>query len=144
MDREWSTSALGPGVAGWDWFALQLSDSADIMYYQLRRDDGAPDAFSKGTVIAPDGTADPLALSDVTLRVTERWSSPAGVSYPSGWRFQVPSRGIDLRITPKVKEQLMDVSVKYWEGAVAIEGMRGGRSVRGNGYVELAGYSRAR
>lgn len=144
MDREWSTSALGPGVEGWDWFALQLSDSTEIMYYQLRRHDGAPDAFSKGSLIAPDGTPDPLALSDVALRVTDRWSSPAGVSYPSGWRLQVPSRGVDLTITPKVKAQLMDVSVKYWEGTVAIEGVRNGNTVRGSGYAELAGYRRER
>jgi predicted secreted hydrolase len=144
MDREWSTSALGPGVEGWDWFALQLSDSTEIMYYQLRRDDGAPDAFSKGSLIAPDGTPDPLALSDVALSVTDRWSSPSGVSYPSAWRLQVPSRRVDLTITPKVKAQLMDVSVKYWEGAVAIEGTRNGKTVRGSGYAELAGYRRGR
>jgi predicted secreted hydrolase len=114
------------------------------MYYQLRRDDGAPDAFSKGSLIAPDGTPDPLALSDVALSVTDRWSSPSGVSYPSAWRLQVPSRRVDLTITPKVKAQLMDVSVKYWEGAVAIEGTRNGKTVRGSGYAELAGYRRGR
>ncbi len=26
MDREWSTSALGPHLDGWDWFAVQLAD----------------------------------------------------------------------------------------------------------------------
>ena len=36
MDREWSTSALGAGQVGWDWFALQLSDGSELMYYQLR------------------------------------------------------------------------------------------------------------
>jgi len=29
----------------------------------------------------------------------------------------------------------------YWEGAVAVEGTRGGRPLRGEGYVELTGYA---
>ena len=37
MDREWSTSALGPDLVGWDWFALQLDDGRELMLYRLRR-----------------------------------------------------------------------------------------------------------
>src|SRR4029453_5873299 len=39
MGREWSTSALGSDLAGWDWFALNLDDGRDLMFYQLRRKD---------------------------------------------------------------------------------------------------------
>ena len=31
MDREWSTSALSEDQKGWDWFALKLDDSTEIM-----------------------------------------------------------------------------------------------------------------
>jgi predicted secreted hydrolase len=31
--------------------------------------------------------------------------------------------------------------VRYWEGAVDIEGERGGSPVEGRGYVELTGYA---
>lgn len=34
----------------------------------------------------------------------------------------------------------MDVSVRYWEGAVEIEGMKNKKSILGKGYVELTGY----
>ncbi|MCP5133621.1 MAG: hypothetical protein H6976_08445 [Gammaproteobacteria bacterium] len=47
LDREWSTSALGPEQSGWDWFALQLDDGRDVMFYRLRRKDGGTDSFSK-------------------------------------------------------------------------------------------------
>src|SRR5204863_2426117 len=50
MDREWSTSALAPGVQGWDWFALQLDDGRELMFYLLRRRDGGVDPFSAGTL----------------------------------------------------------------------------------------------
>jgi predicted secreted hydrolase len=35
------------------------------------------------------------------------------------------------------------VSVRYWEGAVRVEGTREGRPVQGRGYVELTGYAEA-
>ena len=55
MDREWSTSALGAGVEGWDWFTVQLEDGRDLMMYRLRRRDGTADPFSAGTLVAADG-----------------------------------------------------------------------------------------
>ena len=36
MDREWSTSALGTDLVGWDWWALQLDDGRDLMFYRRR------------------------------------------------------------------------------------------------------------
>ena len=56
MDREWSSSALGEEQLGWDWFALQLSNEHELMYYRFRRTDGAVDRFSYGAVILPDGS----------------------------------------------------------------------------------------
>ena len=52
LDREWSTSALGTGVVGWDWFALDLDDGRDLMFYRLRHVDGASDPFSAGSLVA--------------------------------------------------------------------------------------------
>lgn len=140
MDREWSTSALSDDQKGWDWFALQLDDSTEIMYYQMRKNDGSPDIFSKGTIIDDNGSVRTVNKEDVTLEVTEYWDSPEGEKYPSGWMLKIPSENIELRLTPAVKEQLMNVSVRYWEGAVKIEGMKNGSEINGRGYVELTGY----
>jgi predicted secreted hydrolase len=49
LDREWGSSALSEDQEGWDWFALQLSDGSDLMFYNLRRSDGRPDRHSAGT-----------------------------------------------------------------------------------------------
>ena len=40
FDHEWSTSALGPGAVGWDWWSLQLDDGRELMFFELRRQDG--------------------------------------------------------------------------------------------------------
>jgi predicted secreted hydrolase len=38
-------------------------------------------------------------------------------------------------------DQELDVSVRYWEGAVDVTGTRAGRTAAGVGYVELTGYA---
>ncbi|PSQ89469.1 MAG: carotenoid 1,2-hydratase, partial [Bacteroidetes bacterium QH_2_63_10] len=76
MDREWSTSALGPEQEGWDWFSLQLDDGRDLMYYQLRRTDGTPSPFSEGVIVGPEGETRKLERSDVQIEVLDRWTTP--------------------------------------------------------------------
>ena len=140
MDREWSTSALSEEQVGWDWFALQLNDNTEIMYYQMRKNDGTPDISSKGVLVNKDGTSQLIKKDDVVLTVKDNWLSPTGEQYPSGWRLQIPKKEIDLNIIPAVKNQLMDVAVRYWEGSVKIEGTKSGAIILGRGYVELTGY----
>ena len=141
MDREWSTSALSAGQEGWDWFALQLDDGRDLMYYQLRDTTGAPSRFSEGVLVGSDGQAQPLRRADVELEVTERWTSAEGATYPAGWRLRIPSEDLTLTVAPYFPDQEMDTSVRYWEGAVQIRGSSGGAPVRGQGYVEMTGYA---
>jgi predicted secreted hydrolase len=141
MDREWSTSALGPDLVGWDWVALQLDDGRDVMVYRLRRRDGTADAHSAGALIAADGATRPLAPAEVTLAVLDHWTSPRSrVRYPSRWRLAVPGVGLSLEITPRLADQELIVGTRYWEGAVRVEGTAAGRPVAGRGYVELVGY----
>lgn len=142
LDREWSTSALSEGQVGWDWFALQLSDGRELMVYQLRHADGSPDPMSDGVLVAADGGATALAADDFTLVPTGYWESPIdGAVYPSGWVVQVPGAAIDLTVTPVLADQELDLTFRYWEGAVDVAGSAGGVDVTGRGYVELTGYA---
>jgi predicted secreted hydrolase len=146
LDREWSTSALGEDMVGWDWFALQLSDGWDLMIYRLRRADGSATPESAGVLVDPDGGTVPLAWgTDVTVDAVGTWTSPLdGARYPSGWRLAVPARGWSLAVEPRLPDQELDLSFRYWEGAVSVEGTgEAGRPVSGRGYVELTGYAGA-
>ncbi len=157
MDREWSTSVLHDTLVGWDWFALQFSTGQELMFYQLRQapsgqgdqdGQGVMDAFSRGTLIEPDGTTQPLSSDMVQIEVLETWRSPragrsssAGVVYPAKWRLRIPSQDIDLTITPHMPNQEMHTLIRYWEGAVRVQGSQHGQRLDGHGYVELTGYS---
>jgi predicted secreted hydrolase len=141
LDREWSTSALPPGVVGWDWLALQLDDGRDLMLYRLRRADGEADPRSEGVLVGAAGETRRLGASDFGLEVTGGWTSPLdGARYPSGWRVRVPAEDLDLTVTPVLEGQELDLSVRYWEGAVDVGGAGGGGPL-GRGYAELTGYA---
>lgn len=140
MDREWSTSALTQGIAGWDWFALRLDDGRDLMFYRLRRDDGSASEFSGGSLVESDGTTTRrLRASDVDAEAVSWWTSPeTAVRYPVRWRLRVPGAGIDLDVEPYIPNQELVLSVRYWEGAVRASLADG--ATGGEGYLELAGY----
>jgi predicted secreted hydrolase len=141
FDREWSTSALEEGQVGWDWFALRLDDGSELMLYRMRRADGSADPFSSGTFTRLG--ADPRRLDSEDFRITElaRWTSPqSGASYPNRWTLEVPSLGLTCTLTPLVASCELLAAVRYWEGAVRVEGSRSGSTVGGRGFVELTGY----
>lgn len=141
MDREWSTSTLGPGVEGWDWFSLQLDDGRDLMFYRLRREDGTATSFSAGLLVGADGGVRRLAAAEVEAEPLSWWTSPdTGTRYPVAWRLIVPGHRLSLTLRAALPDQEMDHSVHYWEGLVEAEGEAGGRPVRGAGYLEMTGY----
>jgi predicted secreted hydrolase len=141
LDREWSTSSLEPGIAGWDWFALQFSDGRSLMFYRLRTVDGQASPFSSGSLISADGSRTALLSGDLTLVVTDHWTSETtGTRYPVAWRMTLPHEGLTLDIQPYLENQELDLSVRYWEGAVRATGRGPDGAVTAQGYLELAGY----
>ena len=132
MDHEWSTSALGAEQVGWDWFSIQLDDNAELMVFQLRRADGSVDAFFQRHADRGGRLDTEARTRDFRLEVTGRWRSPrTGGEYPAGWTLAVPAADLRLTITPYLADQEMQVSYAYWEGAVKVEGMSGGRGGHG-------------
>ena len=98
---------------------------------------GGGSAFELGTIVEADGSYRGIREGEVSLEALDWWDSPKGGTYPSRWRFQIPSEGLDLEITPYISEQELDAIVRYWEGAVKFEGTAEGERVNGSGYVEM-------
>ena len=127
-DREWSTSSLEPGVIGWDWFALEVSDGSSLMFYRLRTTDGGSSPYSSGSLI-------------VSITAIDHWTSPAtGARYPIAWRLGLQEPSLTLEIRPYLNDQELDLTVRYWEGAVRGNGRGPGGPIEAQGYLELAGY----
>lgn len=141
FDHQWGDFRVD-ALTGWDWFALQLDDGADVMLY-LIRDEAGGYAAAAGSYVTVDGRTRPLAADAFAVEPTgAAWTSPAtGAVYPAGWRVVVPAHGVDVVVTPRLTDQEMDTRattrIVYWEGAVAVAGSHGGR-----GFVELTNYDR--
>ncbi len=156
FDHEFGSGLLAEDQIGWDWFGLHLSDGRDLMIYLLRRKDGSIEGASAGTLVAPDGSARPLALRadrergddqiEFSVTALDRWRSPrSGGTYPSRWRIAIPSEEIDLWVAPLAAgQELLPATLPnliYWEGAVAGTGTVRGRPASCEGYAELTGYA---
>jgi predicted secreted hydrolase len=145
MDHEFGTTFLEKYQQGWDWFALQLEDGTDLMLFELRRRDGGIDSHSSGTLVSTSGPPRRLSAADFTLTPGRRWTSPiSGGAYPVEWQVRLPGHGMDLVVKPVLDAQELvgaRTGIRYWEGAIDIEGTRDGRPVRGRGYLELTGYA---
>jgi predicted secreted hydrolase len=142
VDREWGSSALSKEQEGWDWFALQLSDGSELMFYHLRRTDGSNDSHSAGTWIPDGGGSEHLSQDDVRIEVRDYWESPRGGQYPNAWTITIPRLDLELDVDPVLEAQELETTVRYWEGAVDVIGSRSGNAIEGRGYVELTGYAR--
>jgi len=142
LDREWSSSSLAGDQQGWDWFALQLSDGSDLMFYNIRKNDGSQDEHSAGTWITKDGESRYLSRDDLSIKVTGEWESPEGGSYPSRWDIRLPQFDLEITVTPVIDNQELFTTVRYWEGAVDVTGQHNHRPIEGRGYVELTGYAK--
>ncbi len=148
MDREFGTWTPTENQKGWDWFSIQLADETELMCYQLRNSAGEPSPYSSGTFVAADGTSTPLGAGDFSIEPIGEWKSQnSGAVYPSGWKVNVPGKGISLDIIPVMKDQELDTRgttmIVYWEGSCHVIGDVGEHAVRGRAYVELVGYDRS-
>ena len=144
FDREWGSGGLGPDEVGWDWFGLQLADGSALMFYVLRDHGGGRDPHSAGTWVDPAGRSRALSDDQVQIEVRGRWTSPHRVRYPAAWRIRVPTLALDVEVTPVLPGQELETTPRYWEGAVDVDGERGGGRLGGRGYVELVGYAAGR
>ena len=142
FDRELSSRGPAENEAGWDWFALQLDDDREVMLYQLRKQDGALDPYSSGTVIYKGGAYRHLTKSDFTVTIRDHYTSKhTGARYPSKWEVAIPSEKLSITVIPLIEDQEFteagSIRNLYWEGTCRIEG-----SARGRAYVEMTGYQR--
>jgi len=142
-DHEFSTGVLDEGQIGWDWFSLQFEDGPALMLFQLRESGGGTSDSSSGTFINTDGLTQSLQNKNFSITVIDQWRSPhTGGTYPSAWQIQLEEPNCELNVQPWMADQEVNFpAVTYWEGAVRFEGMCAGKSVKGNGYIELTGYA---
>ena len=147
MDHEFSTAPLESELSGWDWFSLQLSDHTEVMIFLLRDAKGGLGPASSGTYIDGKGSSIHISKKDFNISILDTWKSPVSHTvYPSRWRIRIFPMDLDVIVNPNLENQEMrtpeSTGVTYWEGSVSVTGTKNGKSIRGQGYVELTGYDK--
>lgn len=134
----------GAGIRdlGWNWVAIQLDDGSELSAYEIL-DTKSHETVGKWMIaIAADGTQ--RSIPDVTFTPGAGWTSKRTFhAYPTSWRLQAPSIGLDVAVTAAFEDQEMITVISkpaFWEGRCEVRGTLGGRAVSGPAYVERSGF----
>jgi predicted secreted hydrolase len=139
LDHEWSSQALAPDAAGWDWVGANLDNGSALMAFQVRSKTGAK-IWAHATLRDVAGKVTQYTPQQVSFTPQAWWRSPrTQVRYPVSTLLRTGSTA--WLIKPMQDDQELDArrttGALYWEGAVTIErdGVPAGRA-----YLELTGY----
>lgn len=139
LDHEWSSEALQPEAAGWDWIGANLDDGSALMAFQIRSRQGGK-LWAHATVRDASGKVTQYAPDQVNFTPQARWKSPRTEAvYPVA--TTITTGDTRWQIQPLQHDQELDsrrsTGAVYWEGAVTVarDGVPAGR-----GYLEMTGY----
>ncbi|MAH81458.1 MAG: hypothetical protein CMP39_07300 [Rickettsiales bacterium] len=141
MDHEIFTPRDTNEQFGWDWFAIQFDDGAEMMVYQLRDKDRNILDTASGSYVNQNGVVTKLTYGDYTLTPKKYWKDPkTSINYPVSWRVEVPKLNIDIITKATVNHQVVHPTgllkqTNYWEGRCLVSGSHTGKA-----YIELVGY----
>jgi predicted secreted hydrolase len=141
FDHEWSSEALDPEAAGWDWIGANLDDGSALMAFQIRSKQGGK-LWAHATLRDASGKVTQFLPGQVSFTPQARWKSPrTNAVYPVATTLVTGAASWNIK--PLQDDQELDsrrsTGAVYWEGAVTI--MRDGVAV-GRGYLEMTGYNR--
>ncbi len=141
LDHEWSSQALDPDAAGWDWVGANLDDGSALMAFQIRSKQGGK-LWAHASLRDAQGKVTRYLPEQVSFTPQARWRSPrTNTEYPVA--TTIVTGTTSWQITPLQQDQELDsrrsTGAVYWEGAVKV-----GRDgvPAGHGYLELVGYGR--
>ncbi|BBI36386.1 lipocalin family protein [Cohnella abietis] len=128
---------------GWNWFGLQFDDGRELLISQIR----TAKSTSPPTAIFILKDSALTSVNSIKLQPLRYWKSLATlVNYPVEWHISIPDYELELHVIPMFDSQEMPIIgplQAIWEGACTFYGIdhRNRRSIRGKGFLELAGYA---
>ena len=147
LDHEWSQELLAPGVVGWDWIGMNLTDGSALTAFRLRDKEG--NAVWDGGSFRPgqgkaqaQGQAYIFSRGEVIFKPTRVWKSPVSqATYPVEWLVRTPQDFYTVKavIDNQELDSRQSTGAIYWEGLSELLDSNG--KVVGRGYLEMTGYA---
>lgn len=141
-DRQWDCGNVTANNVAWDWTAINLSDSSELMLYRVDSKKEGREIFG-GTYIASNNETMILQNEDVIMTPIEFWKSPkTKKKYPVKWTVEIPKLKFNVTMRAEIPNQELVIgnwakTVKYWEGMCVLEGTKNGKPIRGESYLEM-------
>lgn len=138
LEHAWGALPTAQGQLALNRFGLELDDGRELYCIEIRRLDGSGTPIPSCALIGADGGVRSFRRREILLEPVQRWRSPrSGVEYPVGWTLTIRALELQLRLSPTVLDQELDLSARLWSGAVSVSGEQSGTLVVGSGRIEL-------
>ena len=141
LDHEWSQEILAPGVIGWDWIGMNLTDGSALTAFRLRDKNGGA-VWDGGSFRSANQSLYVFRPGEVIFRPTRFWKSPlTQASYPVEWVVRTPADFYTVKalVDNQELDSRQSTGAIYWEGLSELVDSNGKKV--GNGYLEMTGYA---
>ena len=141
LDHEWSQELLAPGVVGWDWIGMNLTDGSALTAFRLRDKSGSA-LWDGGSFRSAKNELRVFSQGEVIFKPTRLWKSPiTQTSYPVEWLVRTPADFYTVKavIDNQELDSRQSTGAIYWEGLSDLINSNGKRV--GRGYLEMTGYA---
>jgi predicted secreted hydrolase len=140
-DHEWTSHLANDNAMGWDWFSLHLGDGSKLMAFRMHATDPTDkgnEIYTTASYITSSGNAETLALDEISvlpLGHEQITSLNTKHNVPTTWQISIPSKDVDITVSPFKSGQWNSSVFAYYEGRVVVSGTH-----EGSGFMELTGY----
>jgi len=136
IDHQWANTPFQKVM--WNWFSIQLNNKKEIICFELIHKNNKT---HQASIIDKNGKCEHTKRIKLTPSGDKWTSKRTGASYPLSWKIEIPSKNIELHVSPIVeKQEMLFGCINYWEGPFKVKGKINKRKVRGRGFMELVGY----
>ena len=142
LDHEWSQELLAPGVVGWDWIGMNLTDGSALTAFRLRSVDGGA-VWDGGSFRSANQSLYVFSKGELIFKPTRFWKSPlTQTTYPVEWIVRTPADFYTVKavIDNQELDSRQSTGAIYWEGLSELIDSNGKKV--GSGYLEMTGYSK--
>ena len=140
-DRQWNAGDMYSKHISWDWSAMNLSDSTELMIYRVF-DQKSNQIELGGTYINKNLSTLTLKSEDITFDPIAYWTSPKSKKiYPIKWSINIPKINLNAELTATYPNQELTVkkwlTIFYWEGMCQLSGTKDNQKINGDAYLEM-------
>ncbi|HKY62968.1 MAG TPA: lipocalin family protein [bacterium] len=138
------------GDVKWTWYYIRLDNGEEVMMFDITMRESGARVIKSATLMGKAPLCKYETFNDeefVTNASGEYISPHSGNVYPTTLEFAIPSKGLQLTLTPAMQDQelvnMFGLVTPSYHGIATVEGTRNGKRVTGGADIQLVGFGGA-